>query len=457
MAAPYTAVLLPQSSVSYSVTASSTNGQTGYVSLSLDPNGLPAGVSYSFSTWQVYLSGTGSTATSYLTFYGSPSMPPGTFPLHVVGMMGSLQHSAIFPLSTQVTTFQVTSVTGSAIVHNTGQEVQVTHNVTAGNPPTYTTCGSADSNVTCRVISSYWNSVTLGITAGTSALHGTRVLSLNGGSATLQAVIADRGGGGGLPTITVPAGESASVDVDVPIESCYIDGPCGYATVTSPAGWISGGGFDGLVEVSVDPPPTTPPGSYAYSINLCNGFFDPDEEYSCQIGGGDVEVQAAPPPPPPPPICTLDFQYRGLAFPVIGLVVGHSYLHFTQSAGPVINDVIEGFEQGGASDCGSYPPGTLLAWQNPNGLPADNKNADPSATTNGALIGAYVCAWLKPLQDAVSRINAAHIPYSCTGPNSNSVTRYMLSQLPTTITPWWTYPGVFGLTGFYTLLPGVEQ
>ena len=42
------AVLLPQSSVSYPVTVTSSNGQTGYVNLSLNPSGLPAAVSSSF-------------------------------------------------------------------------------------------------------------------------------------------------------------------------------------------------------------------------------------------------------------------------------------------------------------------------------------------------------------------------------------------------------------------------
>ena len=47
--APSPAVLVPPGGVSYAVTVSSSNGQAGAVSLSLDTTGLPAGVTYSFS------------------------------------------------------------------------------------------------------------------------------------------------------------------------------------------------------------------------------------------------------------------------------------------------------------------------------------------------------------------------------------------------------------------------
>jgi hypothetical protein len=61
--------------------------------------------------------------------------------------------TAAFSLGTQATTFQVTSVTGSAIVHNTGQEAQVTQSVPASNAPSYTTCDTVDPDETCQVIS----------------------------------------------------------------------------------------------------------------------------------------------------------------------------------------------------------------------------------------------------------------------------------------------------------------
>jgi hypothetical protein len=153
---------------------------------------MPAGVTYQFAPAQVYLSGSG-TSPSTLTLSSTASTPGGTYPLVITGTLQATgdQRIATFSLGTQVTTFQVTSVTGSAIVHNTGQEVQVTHNVPASDAPGYTTCGSADPNVTCQVISTAPGAVTLGITASTSAVHGTRVLSLNGGAGTFHAGIAD--------------------------------------------------------------------------------------------------------------------------------------------------------------------------------------------------------------------------------------------------------------------------
>jgi len=95
-----------------------------------------------------------------------------------------------------------------------------------------------------------------------------------------------------LPTINVAAGGNTSIEIDVPDETCYIDGPCGYATVSGSAGWISGSGGNGLVTVFVDPPLNTPAGSYSYSVEVCSGFSDPDDE-SCVSGSGDVEVESA--------------------------------------------------------------------------------------------------------------------------------------------------------------------
>ena len=142
---------------------------------------LPTRVSAQLNDTQLYLSAAGSASTT-LTFTGSANTPGGSYPITVVGTLGGMTRTAAFSLGTQVTTFQVTSATGSAIVHNTGQEVQVRHNVPAGNGPTYTTCGPADPNdsdVACRVISSSASTVTLGITATTNTIHGTRPLRLN--------------------------------------------------------------------------------------------------------------------------------------------------------------------------------------------------------------------------------------------------------------------------------------
>ena len=74
--------------------------------------------------------------------------------MQITGALGGLQHTANFTLSDQVTTFQVTSATGSAIVHNTGVETQIVHSVPASNAPTYTTCTTADPNVTCHLSAS---------------------------------------------------------------------------------------------------------------------------------------------------------------------------------------------------------------------------------------------------------------------------------------------------------------
>jgi hypothetical protein len=141
---------------------------------------MPAGVTYQFAPAQVYLSG-GGVAQTTLTLSGTSSTPGGASPLVITGTLRETgaQRTAAFSLGTQVTTFQVASATGSAIVHNTGQEVQVTHRVPAGNAPRYTTCASANPSVTCRVISAAAGAVTLGITAGTSTAPGNELLSLD--------------------------------------------------------------------------------------------------------------------------------------------------------------------------------------------------------------------------------------------------------------------------------------
>src|ERR1035438_8152852 len=284
---PYPAVLSPQTGVSYTVTVSPTNGlTTGCVSLSLGPGSLPAGVTYSLPS-AVCLNGSGS-VTASLNFSASPITPPGTWPLQVTGTLGST-HTAALSLSTQVTTFQVTSATGSAIVHNTGHEVQTVQSAKDGNLPSNPTCAPAapDRHGPCRVVSSSPGTVTIGITAGTGAVHGTRVLSLNGGAAPVLMAVADYWGGSGLPTITVDAGGSASLDINLPV-ACDAgideeDESCGFgATVTSSASWITSFDGIGVLTIYVDPPAYTPTGSYSYSVDLCGGYFDPGESYSCE-------------------------------------------------------------------------------------------------------------------------------------------------------------------------------
>jgi len=335
------------------------------------------GVSSTLPT-QVCLT-TGSAVTSYLQLSGTASTPPGTYPLRVVATLGST-HTALFSLSTQVTTFQVTSATGSAIVHNTGQEVQVTHTVPAGSVPANATCSSSDPNVTCRVISSSPGTVTLGIMAAAGAVHGTRVLKLNNGATTVHAAFADSLGSSGLPTITVQAGGSAHRDIDLPADcDMSIDGdsePCD-ATVTHAPDWVSS--FDGISALTVyaDPPLSTPPGTYSYSMDLCGGYYDPENEYSCEIGGGVIDVEAAPPPPQ--------------CVPAVGIVLHGSTTNIagtspSVSAGQLVlldSSILNSCNQTATQYSWTIDGSIASDWQGvgsdgrPNGSPPDRNSAGP--------------------------------------------------------------------------------
>ncbi len=377
--APTPSVLMPQSSVSYPVIVSSSNGQTGYVSLSLNASGIPAGVSGSFSPAQVYLSGSESTATSYLTLYGSAGTPPGTYTLQVAGMLGSTQHTAILSLSTQVTTFQVTSATGSAIVHNTGQEVQVTHNVPAGNAPTYTTCGTADPKVTCRVISSSPGTVTLGITASTGAVHGTRRLSLNGAATTVHAAISDSWQAGGSSGLVVQAGGPPKGQwLSVPSTYCELGGYCGSMEVESNTGWINGSGGDGNVYVFANPPRDTTPGKYWFYVNMCAANWDLWSDESCDVGPWSVEVTAAPPQ------CT----------PIVGIVFHGSTTDIagsqrSVSGGQLVlldSSILNSCSQAATQYSWTIDGSIVSDWQGvgadgkPSGSPPDENSAGPPST-----------------------------------------------------------------------------
>ena len=57
------------------------------------------------------------------------------------------------------------------------------------------------------------------------------------------------------------------------------------------------------------------------------------------------------------------------------------------------------------------------------------------------------------LTPAIARINTASIPYELEGPKSSSALHYILSQLPTTVLPWYTVP--LGLIGWGTQLQGL--
>ena len=180
--------LTPYGSVSLPVTVQSINGLGGgYVNLSVT-GGLPPGVTASSA--QVYLSSYGSAVTT-LTFYGSAGMPGGTYAVTVGGTFSGIQSTAAVSLATQVTTFQVNTPVGSAIVHNNGQQVQATQTVPLNNAPSYTTCsGPAGSGVTCSVVSTSPSAVTLNITAARGTRHGTYMLKLNNAT-TVHALLED--------------------------------------------------------------------------------------------------------------------------------------------------------------------------------------------------------------------------------------------------------------------------
>ncbi len=306
---PSPATLAPSGTITFPLTVSSVNGITGNVSLAISSS-LPAGVTCYFSPSQVSLYGYGSTANSSMICYGSTNTPGSSFSAALTASGPSQSHTAPFTLSTQVTTFQVTSVTGSSIVHNTGQEVQVTQNVPGGNAPSYSSCDTADPNVTCRVVSSSSGTVTLGLTAGLGAIHGPRVVRLNGGASTVHAMIGD-GGLGRLdilpPEIIAGQTTPATIDGVGPSPPCGEDSYCfvdPQLIVEGPLGpvtWAFGSGIgSGYSLRALFSPPANAAGNYQVYVDLCGGFWDPDEEDpdACFLGPADLVVDSPPPPPP---------------------------------------------------------------------------------------------------------------------------------------------------------------
>jgi hypothetical protein len=201
-------------------------------------------------------------------------------------------------------------VTGSGIVQNTGQEVQITQSVPANNAPEYTTCSSAGPNVTCQVISSAPGTVTLGVTASTSAVHGTRVLSLNGGAGASHLAIADFGGAGGLSidpssiqagTSTLPPGAQISGPMLDPY--CDDDGDCAgpslYIEPVTGAGGL-GGYIASLTPATIYANLYASPnsaGDYNIFVDMCGDYWDPDaENWLCQFGPAAFTVTPAPTP-----------------------------------------------------------------------------------------------------------------------------------------------------------------
>jgi RHS repeat-associated protein len=166
----------------------------------------------------------------------------------------------------------------------------------------------------------------------------------------------------------------------------------------------------------------------------CDPFSSPFGPGSnCGDGPEPVPTPLPPPNDPPPPSCDINFQYREFGgFPGSLLVnAGHAYLHVhTDTA----DYVVEGYRDSGKM---------LRGEETDHGLARDNKATDSSA---GQISGSFVCNWLSTIDTAVARINQDNVKYNLTGPNSSTALAYVLSQLPATMTSWWTSPG---LVGFY--------
>jgi hypothetical protein len=288
---PSSPTLSATGGLSYPITVNPVNGQSG--SVNLEVLNTPTGVTAQFDQTQVSV---GSATT--LRFTGSANAAGGSFPLTLRATSvddTTQKRTADFSLGTQVTTLQVTSATNSGIVHNDGQEVQITHAVPANNAPTYTTCDSPDPNVICRVISTSSGTVTLGVTAGTQAAHGSRVFKLNGQAVALHMAVANRGSSsGGLPSFELYPGDFDWATVEIPFEDCAIDEECGFfPTLVSTAGWITGVGDFSSMTLSVSPPSNAAVGHYSYWIDLCSDDWSPDGG-SCSLGPGDVDILSPP-------------------------------------------------------------------------------------------------------------------------------------------------------------------
>lgn len=244
-----------------------------------------------------------------MTFYGSASMPGGTSTLQVTGASSGVQHIAAFSLSTQVTTFQVTSATGGAIVHNDGQQVNVVHTVPAGNAPTVTTCDTGDPNVTCSVVSTAPGSVTLGISASRSAVHGARLLRLNG-TMDLDGSVVDE-----LPSLSsaqpgdIPAGTQSTITLDgsgLEGSSCSYCSPVVlvFDEFDNPVSWASGGVLsDTSAEINANPPVDAAGSIYYANVNVCGwalGYSDSGDAggIGCNWNVVSFEVDAAQQPQP---------------------------------------------------------------------------------------------------------------------------------------------------------------
>jgi RHS repeat-associated protein len=170
---------------------------------------------------------------------------------------------------------------------------------------------------------------------------------------------------------------------------------------------------------------------------------------ACQVagamGGGPGGPRNGGPsgsggPPKPDKCCSINFQYRAVSRikPILLFEAGHGYLHVTVQQGgrEVSNYIAEGNQS---------KTGRLIAQETDNGLHYDHPNEDPSA---GSVSGAFVCNWLGLIDNAAARVNSDNVKYGRASVNSNTVLFYFLSQLPTTFTPWFHDPGLWGFHAY---------
>jgi hypothetical protein len=133
--------------------------------------------------------------------------------------------------------------------------------------------------------------VTLGVTASTSAVHGNRVLQLNGGAGTGHLTVADWEGVDTLTSIvpsTIQAGQSepATIYGSMLDPDCEEDEDCASPTlmIEGPGnltGYVTGETTSSLsVELYADPYSV---GNYGVAVDLCGGYYNPDD-WLCQDG-----------------------------------------------------------------------------------------------------------------------------------------------------------------------------
>ncbi len=294
-------------SVSYPVTVTPLNGFNGSVALAVT-GGLPTCtggptncVSYSFTPSQVPQNGDW---TSTLTLWTTSSnVPGGSFPIGVTGSAtGYSPQTAGFTLSTLVTT--VTAAPTPILNNGQPTSLSVTYSPTS---PAISSCsvplpdGSSNPYVSCQVSNSTAGSATLLIKATTAAHNGTYVVYGNGNAMSIHAAVFDAQPQGYGSGNSIPAGQTIEITA-----SCLCPDPDDgeYAAAGGPDVEVSGpGGQQGWVYLDTwsatemlleaSPPPGTQPGTYAVTVDWCDGFLPFDADYQCEADGGDVTVEEA--------------------------------------------------------------------------------------------------------------------------------------------------------------------